>query len=792
MSLPAGVEILSSEPDNQIAALFASLRVQSGQDAPLLHSLRQALFRRKLPYGPTHLTAFARGLQNSTFLWYHGLAALTAMDEFAESAPLPEETKAELRTARAMLDDRSGAKRAQYERRMDALIGDGSSHAIRAGDAWTDAALVELEQAPQEVVSRWEQVLQHAVKASSGKPSAKWMATSARLIALLPSGDFGDRLKRWLSIAERPTEAENAHRSSGRLMSDTNADVLRGLLWMVAEVDDPELARAIGRLATSAFKKLPGIGPRAVKIGNACIYALGQMPSPEALGQLAYLRVKIKFGAAQKELTKALNAAATRLGVPADEIDEMGVPSYGLAEVGASSEPIGDFTAELRVNESNRCEITWRKPDGKLQKSVPAAIKSNFADDLKDLKARAKDVEKMLPAQRDRIDSLFLARKSWPITVWRERYLDHPLVGTIARRIIWRFSNGEQSSDGMWLGDRIVNVDAEPLEWIDDPETRVELWHPIGLPMDDVLSWRGFLERHEIRQPFKQAHREVYPLTDAERRTGTYSNRFAAHVLRQHQFHALCAVRGWKDQLRLMVDATVPPPTKRLPQWGLRAEFWVEGAGDQPGTDTTDTGTFLYLTTDQVRFYAIDAPQREVHVMGGGYFAGREQRDEPLPLNSIPPLALSEILRDVDLFVGVASVGNDPAWSDGGPAGRYREYWAQFSFGDLTAAGEVRRDVLSRLIPRLKIAPRCTLDEKYLVVRGDLRSYKIHLGSGNILMTPNDQYLCIVPKSSEWAPGQVFLPFEGDRTLSIILSKAMLLAEDTKISDPTIVSQIKR
>jgi hypothetical protein len=36
----------------------------------------------------------------------------------------------------------------------------------------------------------------------------------------------------------------------------------------------------------------------------------------------------------------------------------------------------------------------------------------------------------------------------------------------------------------------------------------------------------------------------------------------------------------------------------------------------------------------------------------------------------------------------------------------------------------------------------------------------------------------------------VFLPFEGDRVLAIILSKAMMLAEDDKITDPSIVSQI--
>jgi hypothetical protein len=58
-------------------------------------------------------------------------------------------------------------------------------------------------------------------------------------------------------------------------------------------------------------------------------------------------------------------------------------------------------------------------------------------------------------------------------------------------------------------------------------------------------------------------------------------------------------------------------------------------------------------------------------------------------------------------------------------------------------------------------------------------------------MSPNDQYLCIVPKQAEGVE-RVFLPFEGDGKLSEILSKAFLLAEDTKIKDPTIVSQLRK
>ena len=101
--------------------------------------------------------------------------------------------------------------------------------------------------------------------------------------------------------------------------------------------------------------------------------------------------------------------------------------------------------------------------------------------------------------------------------------------------------------------------------------------------------------------------------------------------------------------------------------------------------------------------------------------------------------------------------------------------------------------MLTRLLPRLRIANRCRIEGHFLIVRGDLRTYKIHLGSGNILMEPNDQYLCIVPnrRGSMEATERVFLPFEGDATLSVILSKAFMLTDDARIADPTIMRQIK-
>ncbi len=679
------------------------------------------------------------------------------------------------------------------------LIGDDFRAFLAPGEAWSEAVNAELARLAPERREPWTALLEHALSATSARPSARWIAEARKRVQAVGADEVRAALLRWLPLVARGRTVEQLPlypgdtRGAGDVMNDENATCLRGLLWMTQLLPDrDELARAITAVALSAYRKVPGIGPRAVKVGNAAVYALSEMGTTLAVGQLAMLKVRVKFGTAQKEIEKAFTASAEALGLPRDQIEEMGVPSYGLEEVGLRRESFGEHRAELVVTGSD-AEIRWFDAKDRPLKSVPAKVKAEHKEELKDIQQALKDIQAMLPAQRDRIDAMFLLQKTWPIAEWRERYLDHPLVGTIARRLIWCVDG----TPALFVDGRATDVSGESIEHGQTAE--ITPWHPVGRPVEEVIAWRSRLEELGITQPFKQAHREVYLLTDAERNTRTYSNRFAAHILRQHQFNALCAARGWKNKLRLMVDDTYPPATRELPGWGLRAEFWVDGIGNDYGTDTNEAGVFLRLATDQVRFYRTEAARNIAQVGGGNYESlatgpGEGNINEPIPLDEVPALVFSEVMRDVDLFVGVASVGNDPAWQDGGPEGRYRAYWQDYSFGELSGTATTRKQVLERLVPRLKIADRCRLSDRFLIVRGQLRTYKIHLGSGNILMEPNDEYLCIVPDARARAGGQgeLFLPFEGDNTLSIILSKAFLLAADDRIKDPSITSQIQR
>jgi hypothetical protein len=462
----------------------------------------------------------------------------------------------------------------------------------------------------------------------------------------------------------------------------------------------------------------------------------------------------------RERLERALADAAERAGVTPEDLEELATPTHGLDAGGVARRSVGDHTAEFQV-EGTAVQVRWVTPDGRRRKTVPVGVRRAAPEEVKRVRADARELRDALQAQRHRLERLLAAGHRWQGGAWRERVLDHALTGLLARRLLWRV-DGE--TVGWWEG-RLVTRAGVERSVADDAE--IGLWHPIDEGREAVLGWRAWLEERLVTQPFKQAHREVYLLTDAERETGSYSNRFAGHIVRQHQLHALCQERGWRYTLQGAWDS-YNVPVHDLPHGDLAVELIVEPVEIE--AEQGETGVFLYVTTDQVRF-----------TVGG----------EPMPLADVPPLDFSEAMRDVDLFVGVASVATDPAWRDRGELGATgTDYWTRAAFGELSATAQTRREVLERLVPRLAIADRCSFDDRHLVVRGDLHTYRIHLGSGNVLMEPGSEYLCIVRAPEKRGSGTAFLPFEGDRMLSIVLSKAFLLADDRAIDDPAITSQL--
>ena len=457
--------------------------------------------------------------------------------------------------------------------------------------------------------------------------SARWRKSLQQHVTAVGQNVFRERVATWIAAY---------HGGASQATSKRNGDVLRGLILARALSPDDAFAQTLGDVAITAAKKVPNVGPRSIKVFNACLTALGGMDTPAALAQLTRLRARLKTPRLNRAVTTALDAAAGRQGVGLAELEELVVPTFGMTEVGVLRVAIGEWTAQVKIVGTHEVEVRWIAPSGKVQASAPAALKEGHRGAVAEVARTAKEMAAMLVAQRDRLELLPLGGRAWPAGTWRERYLDHPLLGPLARRLIWRVRDEGGERAVAWDGASLVDVSDRAITL--GNAASVEPWHPLTADVDTVRAWRQWLERHQVVQPFKQAHREIYVLTDAERRTRTYSNRFAAHIIKQHQFAALCRARGWRYQLQGWFD-NANTPTRDLPEHGLKAEFWVEPCVTDD-TAASGAGIALYATTDQVRFVGADA--------------------QPMALERVPPLLFSELLRDVDLFVGVASVGRTP------------------------------------------------------------------------------------------------------------------------------------
>lgn len=789
--LATGRALLRANDQMRIVVIRTALRhpPQPGHCYFASRELLSQLARRSLPYTTDDIQAILQALSQSRYV--SQFPAQVLLRAFARPLAHPETfaaCRADLERLRAVAGTwYACADLRKFLKLLDEILAGQQERPVTIRpDEWGTHVSPALEEMEPDLRERWQALLNHCALASGSTPGSKWLAQMPRCIEAVGIETFGHVVIAWI-------DAFGKYR--GDRLDEENATLLRGLVWCCVEIEDATLASSLANAAIEGYRKITGVGPRSAKIAGACVSVLKVMPGLYGAAQLERVRLHVKQPTYLKEVEKALDEAARRAGMSREDLEELTVPTFGL-EQGCLRISIGPAVAEIHIV-GLAAQIHWCDAAGNPRKDEPAEVKRNYKAERQDLKRLCEDITRMLAAQRDRLERLPLTERTWPLVEWRERYLNHPLVGYVAKRLLWRFRDGERQVDAIWFDNQLVDVDDRPLSLAES--MTVSAWHPVLCEAENILQWRNWLERHQVTQPFKQAHREVYLLTNAERATQVYSNRFAAHILRQHQFNALAAARGWKNTLRLAVDDTYPPATLALPHWGLRAEFWIEGAGGEYHPYTNETGTYLCVTTDQVRFYPIEAAENRAQSGTGVYGPSynwqlRRQNDEPVPLSleQIPALVFSEVMRDVDLFVGVASVGNDPSWEDGGPDQRYRTYWHEYGFGELSATAETRRHLLERLIPRLTIASRCNIEGRFLKVRGDLRTYKIHLGSGNILMEPNDQYLCIVPgrRNSSSPIERLYLPFEGDLVLSIILSKAFLLAEDAKITDASITHQI--
>ncbi|MBF0965526.1 MAG: DUF4132 domain-containing protein, partial [Alloprevotella sp.] len=218
------------------------------------------------------------------------------------------------------------------------------------------------------------------------------------------------------------------------------------------------------------------------------------------------------------------------------------------------------------------------------------------------------------------------------------------------------------------------------------------------------------------------------------------SRRYSGYQIQVKQAAAALRSRGWNASY----------------EGGLQKVFLAQGIC-----------VSLYARADWFSPSAVEAPTIEyVRFSRTRYVPGVPD----LHIADLDPLLYSEVMRDIDMAVSIAFVGGvDPETGQ--------------------STKELRAAIVRCTAELMKFA-NVSISGNHVYIKGMLANYTVHLGSG-LVRQEGGTVIPIIPVHSQHR-GRIYLPFmdEDPKTVEII-SKVVLLVEDNKLKDPTILQWIQ-
>jgi len=485
----------------------------------------------------------------------------------------------------------------------------------------------------------------------------------------------------------------------------------------------------------------------------------------DALERYEYINLFIKesrqFGASrQASEGKAAAAALDNLAITTGygDADRMtwALEGQKTEQLRPLMEPrtIGETTVRLVIHPDGMSEVETKKK-GKILITLPKEL--NKDEYVADLKAAAKALREQKSRARLKFEMAMVSRTAFkPQEI--VGLLQNPVLCGQVKDLV--FVSGDVSgdvSDGV-LGDVLGNTSGDVsdgalgfpvlsdgnlgLKSFDDTTSAVSADVIIAHPYDFMRrkcwsKYQQYIFKNQIKQPFKQIFREYYPITEDELKAANISTRYEGYQVQPKKTVALLKTRGWT------VDY----------EDGLQRVWYKENLVAR-----------MYAMADWFSPSDVEAPTLETIQ----FF--RRGKWERVPFDEVPPVVFSETMRDIDLVVSVAYVGGvDPE--------------ASHSTVEMRVA--IARELLALLAVK-----NVNFKTAHAIIQGKLGEYSVHLGSG-ITHKMGTGMIAVLPVHSQHR-GRVFLPFaDDDPKTAEIMSKILLFAEDTKIKDPGILSQIR-
>jgi hypothetical protein len=613
-------------------------------------------------------------------------------------------------------------------------------------------------------------LLDHCAEAGSAKPSSKWeRILTERLNAVTESSELVHELLE-LVVATEPIIFMTDHGRRPQLLN-WNDDLVRGLVWAAGVLDEEWMAATLQRVAERCLRLSYGRSLRETavkgeKVPFACFFSLGRSDSDAAPLALARIARSTSNRTVLKRLYGHLEEAAFRRGVSTDTLLEYGSPDHGLDATGRLELSLGAFRARIELDDGAGATLTWDEDGDADPGPAELAEATQVVSEIRDT----------VTSERERLEGLLVQNREWHVDDFRACYVLHPVTGWMSRRLAWSFETGK--------GDTFLGFPDADGSTVHTPSgarglsdvSIVRLPHPVELSSEQIRQLRRVVTESGLVQPFRQLWREMYRPDTVELEAELYSDRYAGHILRFKQFYALVRQRAWRGGfLSGAWDGGQSAEVQRdFPSAGLGVTWSVAQIDDL----TTEVDIDL-CATDRVVF----------HPSG-------ETNPAPVAISDVPTVVFSEAMRDMDLFVSVATVANDPVWIEKfSGERRLADYWEQAAHGGMDALIANRREMLTLLYGSTSPGDQFELLDRALIVRGSLATYRIDLATGNVLLESTGKWLSFDtprPKDDEDRRLARWLPiFDDDEILLRIMVRSGILAEDERLAGRKLLKQIR-
>ena len=221
---------------------------------------------------------------------------------------------------------------------------------------------------------------------------------------------------------------------------------------------------------------------------------LGIMKSDTALRHLSSLARNAKSTPLRTHAAQVLDRVATERGLLPEQLDDLLAPDLGL------DGNVIDYADDQYRPEIVGLDLVLRTTRGETTPTLPTPATDAQRAIAADWTKRRRRGRQDVADQARRLEEAMIVQRGWIHSEFAVAIAAHPLLGRLARRLIWSADHRLATVDA--LGD-LVDLDGGLISEVD----WVRLAHPATA---DLEPWRGRFHERGILQPFEQINRDVH------------------------------------------------------------------------------------------------------------------------------------------------------------------------------------------------------------------------------------------------------------------------------------------